>query len=526
VLDDAAIDYLEQTPIEKLNPDNILDAEGIKKITDLTAKQQVLANSIRREREKMITKQDVEAREAILELQRQQAEAEEKQHREISEVQSRQRSEAEIIAQQERKRSEQARIAAEEEIQIAEENKQRQIIVALKNKERTTAVETERVERDRLLEVTERERIVTLAEIEKEKAVEVERKNIQDVIRERVVVERAVVEEQEKIKDTHEFATADRAKKVTVTQAEAAAQKDLVREVQAAEASKQSATRLAEQKLIEAEADRAAAEKQTEAKKMLAEALTAEEAATGLAEARVLTAKADAVEKHGTAEAVVVERKAVAEAKGMVARADAVEKEGTAEAKVLELKATADAEGIKQKAEAMKLFDGVGREHEEFKLRLHKDRDIELAEIAAQKDIASSQAMVVSEALKSAKIDIVGGDTTFFDRIVSSVSSGKAIDRLVDHSDLLTDVRRSLLNGEADGEPLQDKVASMAKKLGITTEDVKNLTISALVLKMIGLADSDGARGELSSLLDRVRQSKIGDALASTLNLDKAAAKK
>ncbi|MCA9216660.1 MAG: flotillin family protein, partial [Planctomycetales bacterium] len=44
VLDDAAIDYLEQTPVEKLNPNNILDADGIKKITDLTAKQQVLAN--------------------------------------------------------------------------------------------------------------------------------------------------------------------------------------------------------------------------------------------------------------------------------------------------------------------------------------------------------------------------------------------------------------------------------------------------------------------------------------------------
>ena len=29
-LDDAAIDYLEQTPLEKLNQDNILDAEGIK----------------------------------------------------------------------------------------------------------------------------------------------------------------------------------------------------------------------------------------------------------------------------------------------------------------------------------------------------------------------------------------------------------------------------------------------------------------------------------------------------------------
>ena len=80
-----------------------------------------------------------------------------------------------------------------------------------------------------MLEVTERERVVTLAEIEKEKAIEVEKKTIQDVIRERVMVERAVVEEEEKIKDTHEFATADRAKKVAVTTAEEKAKQALVK---------------------------------------------------------------------------------------------------------------------------------------------------------------------------------------------------------------------------------------------------------------------------------------------------------
>ena len=37
-LEDAAIDYIEQTPLEKLDPQNILDAQGIKKITQLTAR--------------------------------------------------------------------------------------------------------------------------------------------------------------------------------------------------------------------------------------------------------------------------------------------------------------------------------------------------------------------------------------------------------------------------------------------------------------------------------------------------------
>ncbi len=48
----TAIDYLEQTPLELMNANNILDAEGIKKITDLTAREAIQSNDINREKEK------------------------------------------------------------------------------------------------------------------------------------------------------------------------------------------------------------------------------------------------------------------------------------------------------------------------------------------------------------------------------------------------------------------------------------------------------------------------------------------
>ena len=79
----------EQTPKENLNPDNILDAEGIKKISELTAREAIITNGIERDKQKTIRKQDVEAREAILELDRQQAEAEETQAREIAAISAR-----------------------------------------------------------------------------------------------------------------------------------------------------------------------------------------------------------------------------------------------------------------------------------------------------------------------------------------------------------------------------------------------------------------------------------------------------
>lgn len=46
VLEDVAIDYLEQTPKNALDSNNILDAEGIKKITQLTASQNVITNEL------------------------------------------------------------------------------------------------------------------------------------------------------------------------------------------------------------------------------------------------------------------------------------------------------------------------------------------------------------------------------------------------------------------------------------------------------------------------------------------------
>ena len=199
VLDDCAIDYLEQTPLEFLSENNILDVEGIKKITELTANQKVKANFIRREEEKTITEQNVEAREAILEYERQLAEKEQRQKREIANITAREEAEIAKINEEERLRSEMVRIRTEEELAIAEENRQRQVIVAAKNKERTEAVENEKVDKERLLEQTEKNKIVTLAEIEKERAIELERKNIQDVIKDRIMVEKKVVEEEEKI---------------------------------------------------------------------------------------------------------------------------------------------------------------------------------------------------------------------------------------------------------------------------------------------------------------------------------------
>ncbi len=464
VLEDAAIDYLEQTPIDMLDPDNILDSEGIKKITQLTAEQAKLSNKIQRDKEKVIKQQDVEAREAILELERQLKETEARQKREVETVQFREQAEAAKVAEEERRKSEIARIAADEEVAIAEENKQRQVLVALRNKERTDGVELERVERERMVEQIERERITQLKQIESEKAVEQQRKEIQEVIRERVMVEKLVVEEQQKMKDTEAFATAERAKKVAVTGAESAAQENLIQQIKEAEAHKQAAQfkadedayavttsaeasrhaakMNAEERLILAEAFQAASEKESTGKKILAEAITKESAAVGMGEAEVLRAKGEA-----------------------------------------------DAGAIRLKADAMKLLEEAGQDHEEFKLELDKAKTVELAQIDVQRQIAEQQAIVIGEALKHAKIDIVGGESEFFDRITRAITTGKVVDRTVANSQVLGDVKDTFFNG--DPEYFKAQIGTWIQDFGIETEDVKNLSVSALLGKLVGSADGE-----------------------------------
>ncbi len=509
VLDDAAIDYLEQTSLDLLNPQNILDSEGIKKITELTAQQLILANHIQRDKEKTITRQNVEAREAVLELEKQLAEKEARQKREVDVIQVREQAETSRIREEERLRVQAVTIRTDEEIAVATENKDRQILVARRNKERTDAVECERVEKDRLLEANERERVVSLAQIEKEKALEEEKRKIQDVIRSRVVVQRAVVEEEEKIKDTKVFAESERVRKTAIIEAEKAAQVQATKEVQAAKASRDSAALLSEQRLIEAEAELASSDKLAEAKRRLAEGQKAELSVQGMAEAMVSEAKSQALEKQGAAEASVLEHRAAAEAKGMADKAASLQIQGEMEADILEKKALAEARGIAEKAGSMKLLDMATRDHEEFRLRLEKEKTVDLASLDMQKEIAKSQAEIVQQGLKSARIEIIGGESVFFDKLLGAITQGKAIDRVVQGSNVLSEVKDTFF--KPDGKPFKDKLAGFVEQFGIQAEDLRNLTVSGLLLKMIAKTDDASLQETLKGLLQQAEGARVAN---------------
>ncbi|WP_030144274.1 SPFH domain-containing protein [Glycomyces sp. NRRL B-16210] len=506
-LEDAAIDYLEQTPLDSLDPQNILDAQGIRKITELTAREAVTTNEHRRHEEKELKRQNVEAREAVLELERREAEAEIRQQREIETLRARESAEVQKVQAEERLKSETARIKTEEATGVQHENRLREIAVAEKNRERVIAVETERIEKDRILEVVGREREEELARIAANKELEAQKRDIADVIRERIAVEKTVAEQEEGIKRLRATEEAERERQRVIILAEAEAQEGLVKDIKAAEAAEAASKHLARQRLTEAEAAQQAAELEARAKIRQAEGDQAIAAAPGLAEVQVREAEADAIEKGGLAEAKAAEAKGLAEAEAQTAigraEASATAAKGTAEANALREKLVAESIGLTDKAAAMDALSEASREHEEYRLRLEMEKDLRGAEIDARRSIAEQQASIIAAGLSKADISLVGGDTQFFDRVVGAIGYGKAVDGFVANSEVAQSVAASWGNGSTSfAEDLKGVLA------GVGTEDVKNLTVSAALVKLM---QGGGDHDVLSGLLGKAKELGVAE---------------
>ncbi|TDU05091.1 putative membrane protein YqiK [Streptomyces sp. 846.5] len=487
-LEDAAIDHLEQTPMVQLDPANILDAQGIRKITELTALEHIRTNDFQRNEQMEITRQDVDAREAVLELERRRSEAEIRQRKGIETLRAQEEAATLQVQEEERLKSHSALLRTEELLGVQRENQQREIAVAEKNRERVIAVETERIEKDRLLEVVNREREVELSRAEMERQVEVERRGVAEVVRERVAVDRTVAEQEEEIKRVRLVQEAERTRQAVIITAEGEAQEQLVKDIKAAEAAEQTAQFSAREQLVLAEARQQTAELDASAAIRLAEGERARVGAAGLAQAEVS-------ERQAMADAAGIRAKMEAEAEGLQQKAVGIEKAGLAEAAVAESKAMADAVGIrerllgeaaglKEKAAAMAALDEVSRAHEEFRLRLAADKEVRLAGLEVQRKVAEAQASVLAAGLTSADIDIVGGDSMFFEKLIGAVSFGRGIDAAVDNSDVIKALGAEWLNGEKSFSKDATEVLS-----SLAAGGPWNL---AMLLKLLGTG-TDGA---------------------------------
>ncbi|HSN98995.1 MAG TPA: hypothetical protein VLS89_11940, partial [Candidatus Nanopelagicales bacterium] len=217
----------------------------------------------------------------------------------------------------------------------------------------------------------------------------------------------------------------------------------------------------------------------------------------GLAEANVarekLLAEAAGVEKKGLAEATItrekllaeatgIEQKGLAAAKAREAEAAATEKMGLAEATAVKERLIAEAAGTAEKAAAMKALDGLGREHEEFRLRLEKEKLIELEQIRTRVEVARAQAEVLRAAFATAKINIVGGDGAFFERFMKAVTIGQSVDGIMEQSSTVKNLFEDYMTrpGGAAAPSLSDLLGRL---VGGSTDPESKKKIQALAEK-------------------------------------------
>jgi len=546
LLQDCAIDYLEQTPLDQHDPSNVLDAEGIKKITQITQRERVIANEHTQRAQVQVEKENADADIAKREQKRRNEEDTAKQTRAITEIKANEEAEARKVIEARRMEVEGKRLEAEESIRLRTEDMNRSV----QEREFTVKKEKQRLEQESAQEGEEarvrRERTVRLAEMDKdvkvaEAAVDVERKRA--VV---VAEQKAVVQQEEEKLNIEARMTAERVREVTLIEAEMNAKKEQVEKVVASEAQKEAERNLAEAEKIKiitgaeaareaslrdaermqtmADAESKASDKRRHAAEQDAEGAAAREAAHGLAEAKVIAAKATAKKSEaaairdvGLAEAEVMKAKGDTHAEVTQSQAEA-EAEGTKEKEIaaatgIEARGLAEAKAIHQKAEAMKLLHEAGRIHEEFKLRLAKERDVDLAAIHVQKDIAQAHSNVVGEALRHSHIDIVGGENDFFEKIVQAVGNGKSVDRLVMNSRTLGDIKNTFFNG--DGDFFKNQLRHWIDDFGVSSEDVKNLTVAALLGKLIASSKETSVKGLIRSALAMAKESGLAELPAS-----------
>lgn len=75
VLDDLVLGHIEQTPLALLDPNDILDAQGIRKITERTAQESVRRHELEHDAERQRRMQQLELEELVIELERRKLDA-------------------------------------------------------------------------------------------------------------------------------------------------------------------------------------------------------------------------------------------------------------------------------------------------------------------------------------------------------------------------------------------------------------------------------------------------------------------
>ncbi|QGJ69613.1 Inner membrane protein YqiK [Planctomycetales bacterium 10988] len=259
-LESVTISALDQTNSASLEENNVFDAQGLRKIAEITQRARVERNNIERSSEQEVVATNVETRKRVLDMERDEAEFEAEQRMQVANFRS-------------GKDRETREYSIEQEEVVARREIAKRKAIELSDVERTLAVEAS--EKDKEIALVAKSRDFETAEIEKGQAVEVAKRS-QEVAVAMKERERAAAEA-EMLKAESERESANQEVKTVEVTAEARreAEKKLIAAKQTIEENRireeTEADVMAYMKVKEAEAERQAADMQYEAKLRLAE---------------------------------------------------------------------------------------------------------------------------------------------------------------------------------------------------------------------------------------------------------------
>jgi flotillin len=164
LLETVTISRLDQTDPHGLSDENIFDAQGKKKITEITAAARVERNRLEKLAEQSITQQNVQTAQQVLALERQRAEAVATQERDVANVNAERAREKQAFSVQQEQAVREAEIARDLAIETANIERDRTLIRRQQEREQTD------IERVKAVELSERQKQIAVAEAETARA--------------------------------------------------------------------------------------------------------------------------------------------------------------------------------------------------------------------------------------------------------------------------------------------------------------------------------------------------------------------
>jgi len=168
-LETVTVSMLDQTPPGDMQAEsNIFDAEGRRKIAEITQKMRVETNQIERDADKKVKEQDVDKEKFVYTQEIDRATAEANQDSDIQKANAAAKQEAETFAAAQDETSRVREVKRDETVAVSEMEKNSAIQVADQLREK--AAQTARVDQEKAVAVADREKMVEIANKEKEQA--------------------------------------------------------------------------------------------------------------------------------------------------------------------------------------------------------------------------------------------------------------------------------------------------------------------------------------------------------------------